>query len=160
MMNEWRGRMMNNGTILLVEDNPDDVALTLRAFKKSQIANSVIVATNGEEALDYLFGRGTYSGRDTSNQPAIVLLDVNMPVMDGIEVLRNIRADARTKYLRVIMLTSSREEQDIIRSYENGANSYIRKPVDFEEFIVAVGRLGLYWLLLNENPPPVREASA
>lgn len=145
---------MNNGVILLVEDNPDDVALTLRAFKKNRILNEVVVARDGVEALDYLFGTGTHAGRDSSVQPSIVLLDLKLPRMDGHEVLKRLRADPRTQLLRVVILTSSIEEQDIAESYQNGANSYIRKPVDFDQFITAVGQLGLYWLLLNEGPPP------
>lgn len=151
---------MNNGTILLVEDNPDDVALTLRAFRKSRINNPVVVARDGEEALDYLFGRGPHDGRNVAELPAIVLMDMNLPKADGTEVLRQIRADSRTRYARVIMLTSSIEEQDVLRSYASGANSYIRKPVDFDEFMTAIGRLGLYWLQLNEIPPVVREAQS
>ncbi len=145
---------MNNGAILLVEDNPDDVALTLRAFKKNHILNEIIVARDGVEALDYLFGTCAFAGRDTSILPAIVLLDLKLPRLDGLEVLRRMRADPRTRLLRVIVLTSSKEEQDIAQSYQLGANSYIRKPVDFDSFMSAVGQLGLYWLLLNEAPPP------
>ncbi|WP_020472783.1 response regulator [Zavarzinella formosa] len=148
---------MNNGTILLVEDNPDDVALTMRAFRKSRITNPVVIARDGEEALDYLFARGPHTGRDIADLPAIILLDMNLPKADGTEVLRHIRADARTRFARVIMLTSSIETQDVIRSYACGANSYIRKPVDFDEFMTAIGRLGLYWLELNQNPPAVHE---
>ena len=139
--------------ILLVEDNPDDVALTLRALKKNSISNPVVVASDGEEALDYLFCRKAHQARDPFDQPAIVLLDVKLPRLDGHEVLRAIRADERTRLLRIVMLTISREEQDVIESYSLGANSYIRKPVDFDEFIRVVGQIGLYWLLVNEAPP-------
>jgi two-component system, response regulator len=151
---------VNNGDILLVEDNPDDVALTMRAFKKNHIANPVILAKDGVEALDYLFGTGTHQGRDTQLQPSLVLLDLKLPKVDGIEVLRKMRSDDRTKWLRVVILTSSKEEQDIAQSYSLGANSYIRKPVDFDEFIRAVGQIGLYWLLLNETPPPTRSEAS
>lgn len=144
---------MNSGCILLVEDNPDDVDLTLRAFKKSNIANEVVVARDGAEALDYLRGEGQFAGRDTNEQPAIVLLDLKLPKVDGLEVLRQIRDDERNRLLRVVILTSSREEQDLARGYSLGANSYIRKPVDFIQFTEAVRQLGLYWLVLNEPPP-------
>jgi two-component system response regulator len=142
-----------NRKILLVEDNPDDVALTLRAFKKNSIANEVVVATDGQEALDWLFAQGAYEGRDISDLPAFILLDLKLPKLDGMEVLRAIRANPNTALLRVIMLTTSREEGDIIESYSLGATSYIRKPVDFDEFIAVVGQLGLYWLILNEPAP-------
>jgi two-component system response regulator len=141
--------------ILLVEDNPDDVALTLRAFKKNNIANEVVIARDGQEALDWLFGQGEFSGRDTTDLPAFVLLDLKLPKLDGTEVLKALRTDPRTALLRVIMLTTSREDQDVIDSYSLGATSYIRKPVDFDEFIHVVGQLGLYWLILNE-PTPAR----
>ncbi|HTK73725.1 MAG TPA: response regulator [Gemmataceae bacterium] len=144
---------MDTRPILLVEDSPDDVALTLRAFRKNRIVNEVVIARDGVEALDYLFGTGTYSGRDPTAVPAIVLLDLKLPRIDGLEVLRRLRADPRTQLLRVIVLTSSKEETDVVRSYTHGANSYIRKPVDFDSFMAAVGQLGLYWLLLNETPP-------
>ncbi len=139
--------------ILLVEDNPDDVALTLRALKKNHILNEVVVAADGVEALDYFFGTGAHAGRDVSVQPALVLLDLKLPRLDGLEVLKAVRNDDRTKLLRIVVLTTSREEQDVIESYRLGANSYIRKPVDFDEFMRSVGQLGLYWLLLNEAPP-------
>src|SRR5262245_30985224 len=144
---------MDTRPILLVEDNPDDVALTLRAFRKNRIVNDVVVARDGVEALDYLFATGSYSERDPADTPAMVLLDLNLPRIDGVEVLRRLRADARTQLVRVVVLTSSKEETDVVRSYTNGANSYIRKPVDFDSFMSAVGQLGLYWLLLNETPP-------
>ncbi|MGH7404719.1 MAG: response regulator [Candidatus Methylomirabilales bacterium] len=144
---------MDNNVILLVEDNPDDVALTLRALKKNNIKNEVVVARDGVEALDYLFGAGSYSDRDTSLMPQLILLDLKLPKLDGLDVLRRVRADERTKVLPVVILTSSKEEQDLINGYSLGANSYVRKPVDFTQFIDAVGKLGLYWLLLNESPP-------
>ena len=146
---------MPHRKILLVEDNPDDVALTLRAFKKNNIANQVVVASDGQSALDWLFGEGEYAGRDTNELPAFVLLDLKLPKVDGLEVLRALRANPRTRLLRVVVLTTSREEQDVVESYSLGANSYIRKPVDFDEFRHVVGQLGLYWLILNE-PLPAR----
>jgi CheY-like chemotaxis protein len=142
--------MATDRPILLVEDNPDDEALTLRAFNKNRIANQVIVARDGVEALDYLFGAGAHAGRDMSVMPAVVLLDLKLPRIDGLEVLRRIRADDRTRLLPVVILTTSKEQQDIQTAYSLGANSYIRKPVDFEKFIYAVGQMGLYWLALNE----------
>lgn len=149
--------MASERPILLVEDNPDDEALTLRAFHKNRIANEVVVARDGVEALDYLFGTGTYAGRDLSVAPAVILLDLKLPRVNGLEVLRRVRADARTNLLPVVILTTSREQQDIYEAYQLGANSYIRKPVDFEKFIYAVGQLGLYWLVLNEpvDPPGI-----
>ena len=144
---------MNDKVILLVEDNPDDEALTLRALKKNNIQNEVVVARDGVEALDYLFGSGKYAGRDVSVLPSVTLLDLKLPKIDGLEVLEKVRADELTKLLPVVILTSSKEEQDLIRGYKLGANSYIRKPVDFSQFIEAVRQLGLYWLLLNESAP-------
>ncbi len=143
---------MSDKVILLVEDNPDDEALTLRALKKNNIMNEVVVARDGEEALDYLFGTGKYDGRDTSVQPQVILLDLQLPKINGIEVLKRLRADSRTALQPVVILTTSSEEKDIISSYASGANSYIRKPVDFNQFIEAVKQLGLYWLVLNESP--------
>jgi CheY-like chemotaxis protein len=143
-------------TILLVEDNADDEVLTLRALKKNDILNEVVVARDGVEALDYLFGRGLHAGRDVGCQPTVILLDLKLPRVGGLEVLRQIRANELTRMLPVVILTSSREEQDLLRSYRGGANSYIRKPVDFTQFMDAVHRLGLYWLVLNEPPPSAR----
>jgi two-component system, response regulator len=139
--------------ILLVEDNPDDEELTLLALKKSNIANEVVVARDGAEALDYLFGTGAYAGRDLSVMPAVTLLDLKLPKVDGLEVLKRLRAHEHTRRLPVVILTSSREQQDIVESYNFGANSYIRKPVDFAQFMEATKQLGLYWLVLNEPPP-------
>jgi two-component system response regulator len=139
-------------TILLVEDNPDDEALTMRAFKKSHLANDVIVARDGVEALDYLFGTGAYEGRDVADKPHLILLDLKLPRLDGMDVLKRIRADERVNLIPIVVLTSSREQEDLIRSYALGANSYIRKPVDFNQFVNAVQQLGLYWLVLNESP--------
>lgn len=149
---------MENKAILLVEDNADDEALTLRALKKNNIRNEVIVAHDGVEALEYLFGTGKFAGRNTDFIPQVVLLDLKLPKVDGLEVLRRLRADQRTKLLPVVILTSSTEEQDRIKGYDLGANSYVRKPVDFSQFIDAVRQLGLYWLILNEAPP-VRRSS-
>jgi two-component system, response regulator len=143
--------------ILLVEDNPDDEALTRRALAKNNIQNDVLVAHDGAEALDYLFGTGPHAGRAIS--PEVILLDLKLPKIDGLEVLRRIRADERTRLLPVVILTSSREERDVISGYGLGANSYIRKPVDFGQFVEAVRQLGLYWLVLNEPPPPGRSTA-
>jgi len=147
---------MESKTILLVEDNPDDEALTLRALKRNNILNEVIVARDGAEALDYLFACGAYSGRDTSKQPEVILLDLKLPKVDGLEVLQQIRQDERIRRLAVVILTSSNEERDIIAGYDLGANSYIRKPVDFNQFMEAVRQLGLYWLALNVAAPNPR----
>jgi two-component system response regulator len=144
---------MDVKTILLVEDNPDDEVLTLRALKKNNIGNDVAVARDGAEALAYLFGTGAYTNRNVLDLPTVVLLDLNLPKVGGLEVLRQIRADERTRRLPVVILTTSKEEQDVIASYDLGANSYVRKPVDFDRFIDAARHLGLYWLLLNESPP-------
>jgi two-component system, response regulator len=144
---------MSNRVILLVEDNPDDQALTRRALTKNNILNEVVVAEDGVAALDYLFATGAHTGRDTSQLPSVVLLDLKLPKVDGLEVLRRVREDKRTKLLPVVVLTSSKEEQDLVQSYSLGANSYIRKPVDFAQFMEAVRQLGLYWLVLNESPP-------
>jgi len=143
---------MMNRVILLAEDNPDDVQLTLRALKKSNIMNQVVVAQDGVEALDFLFCTGKYAGRDVNQKPQVILLDLKMPRLDGLEVLQRIRADERTKLLPVVVLTTSSEDRDKIESYKLGANSYVRKPVDFNQFTDAVQKLGLYWLLLNEMP--------
>ena len=139
--------------ILLVEDNPDDEALTLRALKKNKLANGVVVARDGAEAVDFLFGTGAHGGRDAGDLPQIVLLDLKLPKLDGFEVLRRVRADKRTKTLPVVILTSSKEERDIVQGYRDGCNSYVRKPVNFDEFVEATRQLGLYWMLLNEVPP-------
>lgn len=144
---------MTEKTILLVEDNPDDEALTLRALQKNNIRNAVVVARDGVQALDYLFARNVYSGRDPRELPALTLLDLKLPKVDGLEVLKQVRADPSTQMLPVVILTSSKEEQDVIAGYRLGANSYIRKPVDFGKFTEAVRQLGLYWLVLNEGPP-------
>ena len=148
-----RWRMIRSRIILLVEDNPDDVELTLRAFEKSNIVNDIIVARDGEEALDYLFATGRHAGRDPLPLPEVVLLDLKLPKIDGLDVLRRMRADERTRRLPVVILTSSNEEQDVLRSYDLGANSFVQKPVDFAEFIEAARQLGLYWLVLNETSP-------
>lgn|SRR5574341_185510 len=146
--------------ILLVEDNPDDEALTLRAIEKNHIGNEIIVARDGVEALDYLFGTGAYAGRDIRDTPQVILLDLKLPRVDGLEVLRRLRADPRTEHVPVVILTSSNEEDNILTGYQNGANSYVRKPVNFNEFIEVVRSLGLYWLLLNELPSPRRKSRA
>ena len=144
---------METKVILLVEDNPRDEALTLRALKKNNIVNEVIVAHEGVEALDYFFGTGPFAGRDTAVMPQLILLDLKLPKVDGLEVLQKIRADERTRRLPIVIFTSSSEEEDMIKSYELGANSYVRKPVDFEQFSEATRQLGLYWLVLNQVAP-------
>lgn len=149
--------MEEKRTILLVEDNPDDVELTLRALKQYNVKNQIAVVRDGAEALDYLFATGAYSDRDTTAMPAVVILDLKLPKVDGLEVLQRMRADDRTKLVPVVILTSSKEEQDMINGYKLGANSYVRKPVDFTQFIEAVRQLGLYWLVINEPPPNIRK---
>ncbi len=143
----------SNKSILLVEDNPDDEALAIRALKRHHVANEIVVARDGVEALDYLFGTGIYKGRNINIKPTVVLLDLKLPRIDGLEVLRRLREDERTKLLPVVVLTTSNEEQDLLNSYSLGCNSYIRKPVDFTQFSDAIRQLGIYWLLMNEVPP-------
>jgi len=145
--------MEKKRAILLVEDNPDDVELTLRALKKYHVKNQINVVRDGAEALDYLFATGAYADRDTTRMPTIVILDLKLPKVDGLEVLQRMRADERTKLVPVVILTSSKEEQDMVNSYEFGANSYVRKPVDFTQFVEAARQLSLYWLVINEPPP-------
>ncbi len=142
--------------ILLVEDNPDDVELTLRALKQYNIKNEIAVVRDGEEALDFLFASGAYADRDARAMPAVVILDLKLPKVDGLEVLQRMRADERTKLVPVVILTSSKEEGDMVNGYKLGANSYVRKPVDFTEFVEAARQLGLYWLVVNEPPPQTR----
>lgn len=149
---------MNDKIILLIEDSPDDEELTRLALQESNILNQVVVARDGVEALDYLFGTGSYAGRDLSLMPQLILLDLKLPKLDGLEVLRRLRADERTRLLPVVILTSSNEERDLLSSYHLGANSYVRKPVDFGQFVEAVRQLGLYWLVLNQPPPVPRAA--
>lgn len=143
---------METKTILLVEDNPSDEALTLRALGKNNILNGITIVRDGADALDYLFCQGAYADRDSTRMPTVILLDLNLPRVNGLEVLRRLRADDRTRLLPVVVLTSSKEEQDMVQSYGLGANSFIRKPVDFVEFVEAVRQLGVYWVLLNEAP--------
>ncbi len=142
---------MSSKIILIVEDNPDDELLMKRALKQSKLINEIVVAHDGVEALDYLFGTGEYEGRDLNFMPQLILLDLKLPKIDGLEVLKRLRADERTKYIPVVVLTSSVEQQDIIKSYDLGANSYVQKPVEFEEFAEAASQLGLYWLLINKT---------
>ena len=144
---------MNSKKILLIEDNPSDIDLTKRALEKGRIANKLVVASDGQEALDYLFGAGEHAGRDVSDFPTLTLLDLKLPKVSGLEVLRRIRSEPGIRRMPVVILTSSREEQDIAAGYDLGVNSYIRKPVDFEHFVASVGQMGLYWLVLNEEPP-------
>ncbi|HZU26639.1 MAG TPA: response regulator [Bryobacteraceae bacterium] len=145
----------NNHVLLLVEDNPSDIALTRRAFERGHIANELVVAEDGQEALDFLRGAGAWAGRDPSDLPALVLLDLKLPRVSGLDVLRQIRAGRCTRRLPVVILTSSREEQDVAAGYDLGVNSYIRKPVDFKQFAEAIEKLGLYWLVMNEPPPKI-----
>ncbi len=142
----------NEVEVLLVEDNPNDAELTIRALKKHRFANNLVQVNDGAEALDFLFARGTYAGRNIKNAPKVVLLDLKLPKVDGLEVLRQMKSDERTKIIPVVVLTSSKEEQDVVRSYQLGVNSYISKPVDFEKFVQSVSDLGMYWLLLNQPP--------
>ena len=144
---------MVNKTILLVEDNPSDIELTRRALDRSRVANALVVAQDGQEALDYIFGLGLYAGREASALPGVTLLDLHLPKVSGLDVLRAIRADPRTHRMPVVILTSSKEEEDVAAGYDLGVNSYIQKPVDFESFAEAIRTLGLYWLMLNEPPP-------
>ncbi len=146
-----------NKTILLVEDNPNDEKLTLMAFEKNSFHCDVVVARDGAEALDYLYGTGKYQGRDLSHIPAVILLDLKLPKLDGLEVLKQMRSHWRTKLIPVVMLTSSREEEDLVQGYTHGANSYIHKPIDFNKFMETARQLGLYWLFVNESPPASRE---
>jgi len=147
---------MEAKVILLVEDNPDDEALTVRALRKNKILNQIVVAHDGVEAWDYLSGQGAHAGRDVDVTPQLVLLDLKLPRLDGLGLLRRVRADARTKRIPVVILTSSNEEEDRINGYDLGANSYVRKPVDYDQFVHAAGQLGLYWLVLNECSPPAK----
>lgn len=144
---------MSKKTILLVEDNSNDEFLTLRALKKYNVANDVVVTRDGAEALDYVFGTGSHAGRNVAELPVVMLLDLKLPKIDGLEVLRRVRADERTRLMPVVVLTSSNEDKDVINSYKLGTNSYVQKPVDFSAFVDAVGQLGLYWLMLNEPVP-------
>jgi len=148
--------MNSNKVILLIEDNPSDVDLTRRALEKARVANDLMVVEDGRDALDYIFGEGAHAGRDVADLPALTLLDLKLPRVPGLEVLRRIRADARTRRMPVVILTSSKEEQDVAAGYDAGVNSYIRKPVDFKQFQQAIEQLGLYWLILNEPPPKGR----
>ena len=144
---------MKYRNILLVEDDPNDEYLTLRALRKANVVNEIVVARDGAEALEYLFGTGKYQGRDVAESPSMVLLDLDLPKIGGMEVLRRLRADQRTRFTPVVVLTSSKETQDVVNGYGLGVNSYIRKPVNFEQFANAVEQIGLYWLVLNEPPP-------
>lgn len=144
---------MSEKLILLVEDNPDDEELTTRALRQAKIANQIVVARDGAEAVEFLFGEGAHAGRDLARMPAVILLDLKLPKLSGLEVLNRLRADPRTKLIPTVILTSSSEDEDMLKSYESGANSYVRKPVDFRAFATAVSQLGVYWLLLNEPVP-------
>ena len=144
---------MSERTILVVEDNPDDEEFTLRALRRANVSNEIVVTRDGKEAVDYLFGEDQYAGRDLSVMPTVILLDLKLPKLNGIEVLKRIRSEARTRLIPVVILTSSSEDEDMINSYLSGANSYVRKPVEFASFATAVARLGVYWMLLNEPPP-------
>ncbi len=144
---------MDQSTILLIEDNPDDVELTLHAFQKNHMANEVVVAGDGAEGLDYVFGTGKYAGRNADEPPALILLDLQLPKIGGLEVLRKVREDERTKRIPVVILTTSDEEDDVVNGYNGGANSYLRKPVDFNEFVNSVKQLEVYWMVLNTPPP-------
>ena len=145
---------MSAKTILLIEDNPSDIELTQRALERSHVANELVVAHDGQEALDYLFGSGEHAGREVAALPSVTLLDLHLPLVPGLDVLRAIRADPRTRRMPVVILTSSNEERDVATGYDLGVNSYIQKPVDFERFAEAIRQLGLYWLIMNESPPP------
>ncbi len=145
-------RSMSDKLILLVEDNPDDEELTLRALRKAKIANEIVVARDGAEALDFIFGAGAHQGRNLARMPTVILLDLKLPKMSGHDVLARLRADERTRLIPVVVLTSSSEDEDMLRSYKSGANSYVRKPVEFGAFAEAVSQLGLYWVLLNQQP--------
>ena len=149
---------MNNKVVLLVEDSADDVELTLRSFNKHKIANKVVVARNGQEALDYLEGKGAYSNRNVGDLPVLILLDLKMPRMDGFEVLKRIRTSPLTKYIPVVVLSTSTQMTDKMKSYDNGANSYVRKPVDFDQFAESIRQLGIYWLMVND-PTPAEEST-
>ncbi len=142
---------MESKTILLVEDNPDDEMLMLRALEKNRIANEVVITRDGAEALDYLFARGEYSGRDINVMPQLMLLDLKLPKISGLEVLRQLRSDERTRYIPIVVLTSSSEQEDVIKSYDLGANSFVQKPVDFDQFVEATKQLGTYWLIINKS---------
>ena len=144
---------MSEKMILLVEDNPDDEELTTRALRHAKVANELVVVRDGAEALDFIFGTGQYAGRDLSSMPALILLDLKLPKLSGLDVLQRLRADERTKLIPTVILTSSSEDEDMLKSYRHGANSYVRKPVEFNAFATAVSQLGVYWVLINESPP-------
>ncbi len=144
---------MSDKLIMVVEDNPDDEELTLRALRQGKVANDIVVTRDGSEALEFMFGTGKYAGRDLSRMPAVILLDLKLPKLSGLEVLQRLRADERTRLIPIVVLTSSSEDEDMLRSYESGANSYVRKPIEFSAFASAVGQLGVYWMLLNQPVP-------